>query len=153
MTRRKSKAEQEDDARNRAAMKEWTKKLGHKPTLEDMQLAAAAPAQRKHEKEAFECGKKAGHAWAESGRSIAAVEAVVNFWTRPHDCSEKYGPNLRTRWSKRSATMTNLKRCKSMMTFIRMAGLPALSTPTRRCNRTAPSRRLFRLCSQEFQTF
>jgi hypothetical protein len=94
MTRRKSKAEQEDDARNRAAMKEWTKKLGHKPTLEDMQLAAAAPAQRKHKKEAFECGKKAGHAWAESGRSIAAVEAVVNFWTRPHDCSEEVWAKL-----------------------------------------------------------
>ena len=94
MTGRKSKAEQEDDARNRAAIKVWTKKLGHKPTLEDMQLAAAAPAQRKHEKEAFECGKKAGHAWAESGRSIVAVEAVVNFRARPPDCSEEVWAKL-----------------------------------------------------------
>ena len=37
MTKRKSKAERENDARNRAAMKEWTKKLGHKPTPEDVQ--------------------------------------------------------------------------------------------------------------------
>jgi hypothetical protein len=96
MTKRKSKAERENDARNRAAMKEWTKKLGHKPTPEDMQraLIAATPAQRKYEKEEFERGKKAGYAWAESGRSIAAVEAVVNFWARPPDCSEEVWAKL-----------------------------------------------------------
>jgi len=96
MTKRKSKAERENDARNRAAMKEWTKKLGHKPTPEDMQraLIAATPAQRKYEKEEFERGKKAGYAWAESGRSIAAVEAVVDFWARPPDCSEEVWAKL-----------------------------------------------------------
>ena len=96
MTKRKSKAERENDARNRAAMKEWTKKLGHKPTPEDMQraLIAAAPGQRKYEKEEFERGKKAGYAWAESGRSIAAVEAVVDFWARPPDCSEEVWAKL-----------------------------------------------------------
>jgi hypothetical protein len=96
MTKRKSEAEREDDARNRAAMKEWTKKLGHKPTLEDMQRAtiAAAPAQRKRKKEELERGNKAGYAWAESGRSIAAVEAVVNFWARPPDCSEEVWAKL-----------------------------------------------------------
>jgi hypothetical protein len=74
MTKRKSEVERKNDARNRAAMKEWTKKLGHKPTPEDMQRAmiAATPAHRKE----FERGKKAGYAWAESGRSIAAVDAV-----------------------------------------------------------------------------
>jgi hypothetical protein len=97
MTKRKSEAERENDARTRAAMKEWTKKLGHKPTPEDMQqraMIAATPAQRKHEKEEFERGKKAGFAWAESGRSIAAVEAVVNFWERPADCSEEVWAEL-----------------------------------------------------------
>ena len=96
MTKRKSKAERENDARNRAATKEWTKKLGHKPTPEDMQraLIAATPAQRKYEKEEFERGKKAGYAWAESGRSIAAVEAVVNFWARPPDCSAEVWAKL-----------------------------------------------------------
>ena len=96
MIKRKSKAERENDARNRTAMKEWTKKLGHKPTPEDMQraLIAATPAQRKYEKEEFERGKKAGYAWAESGRSIAAVEAVVNFWARPSDCSEEVWAKL-----------------------------------------------------------
>ena len=61
MTKRKSEAKRENDARKRAAIKEWTKKLGHKPTPEDMQraLIVAAPAQRKHEKEEFERGKKA----------------------------------------------------------------------------------------------
>jgi hypothetical protein len=44
---------------------------------------AAAPAQRRHKKKEFERGKKAGYAWAESGRSIAAVEAVVLFAIRP----------------------------------------------------------------------
>src|SRR3984893_10289685 len=85
MTKRKSEVARENDARKRAAIKGWTKKLGHKPTPEDMQraLTAAAPGQRKHEKEEFERGKKVGYAWAESGRSIAAVEAVVNFATRP----------------------------------------------------------------------
>jgi hypothetical protein len=139
MTKRKSKAERENDARNRAAMKEWTKKLGNKPTPEDMQraLIAATPAQRKYEKEEFGRGKKAGYAWAESGRSIAAVEAVVNFWARPLIAAKKYGPNLRTRWSKRSATITNLKQYKRRMTFIRTAGLTALSPPTRRCKPAA----------------
>jgi hypothetical protein len=96
MTKRRSTAERENDARNRAAMNEWTKKLGHKPTLEDMQRAmiAAASAQRRHEKEEFERGKKAGYAWAESGRSIVAVEAVVNFWARPPDCSEEVWAKL-----------------------------------------------------------
>jgi hypothetical protein len=89
MTKRKSEAERENDARKRAAIQEWTKKLGHKPTPEDMQraLIAAAPGQCKHEKEEFERGKKAGYAWAESGRSIAAVEAVVKFATRPSECA------------------------------------------------------------------
>ena len=70
--------------------------LGHKPTPEDMQraLIAATPAQRKYEKEEFERGKKAGYAWAESGRSIAAVEAVVDFWARPPDCSEEVWAKL-----------------------------------------------------------
>ena len=47
MTKRKSEAERENDARKRAAVKEWTKKLGNKPTPEDMQriLIAAAPGQ------------------------------------------------------------------------------------------------------------
>jgi hypothetical protein len=96
MAKRKSKAERENEARNRAATKEWTKKLGLKPTPEDMQraLIAATPAQRKYEKEEFERGKKAGYAWAESGRSIAAVEAVVNFWARPPDCSEEVWAKL-----------------------------------------------------------
>ena len=96
MTKRKSEAERENDARKRAAIKEWTKKLGHKPTPEDMQraLIAAAPGQCKHEKEEFERGKKAGYAWAESGRSIAAVEAVVDFWARPPDCSEEVWAKL-----------------------------------------------------------
>jgi hypothetical protein len=98
MTKRKSEAERENDARNRAAMKEWTKKLGRKPTPEDMQqraMIAATPAQREHEKKKFERGKKAGNAWAaESGRSIVAVEAVVNFWVRPPDCSEEVWAEL-----------------------------------------------------------
>jgi hypothetical protein len=55
MTKRKSEAERENDARKRAAIKEWTKKLGHKPT-------AAAPAQR--DKKEFERGEKDGRAWA-----------------------------------------------------------------------------------------
>jgi hypothetical protein len=86
MTKRKSEADRKNDAR---AMKEWAKTLGHKPTPEDMQraLIGAAPAQRKHEKKEFESGKKAGYAWAESGRSIAAVEAVVKFATRPSQCA------------------------------------------------------------------
>jgi hypothetical protein len=81
MTKRKSEAERENDARKRAAIKEWTKKLGHKPTPEDMQraLIAAAPGQCKHEKEEFERGKKGGYAWAESGRSIAAVERLTAY--------------------------------------------------------------------------
>ena len=57
-------------------------------------LIAATPAQRKYEKEEIERGKKAGYAWAESGRSIAAVEAVVNFWARPPDCSEQVWAEL-----------------------------------------------------------
>jgi hypothetical protein len=32
-------------------------------------------------------GKKAGYAWAESGHSITAVEAVVKFATRPSECA------------------------------------------------------------------
>jgi hypothetical protein len=85
MTKRKSEAERKNDARTWAAMKEWAKTLGHKPTPEDVQrvLVAAAPAQRRHEKKEFERGKKAGYAWAESGRSIAAGEAVVLFAIRP----------------------------------------------------------------------
>jgi hypothetical protein len=51
--------------------------------MQQRAMIAATPAQRKHEKEEFERGKKAGYAWAESGRSIVAVEAVVNFWARP----------------------------------------------------------------------
>jgi hypothetical protein len=39
-------------------------------------------------------GRKDGHAWTESGRSIAAVEAVVNFWARPRDCSEEVWAEL-----------------------------------------------------------
>ena len=50
-------------------------------------LVAAAPAQRKHDKKEFERGKKDGYAWAESGRSIAAVEAVVKFAIRPSLCA------------------------------------------------------------------
>jgi hypothetical protein len=72
MTKRESDAERKNDARTRAAMKEWAKTLGHKPTPEDKQraLVAAAPAQRKHDKKEFERGKKDGYSWAESGRSI-----------------------------------------------------------------------------------
>ena len=49
--------------------------------------SGSTPAHRKYEKEEFERGKKAGYAWAESGRSIAAVEAVVKFATRPTQCA------------------------------------------------------------------
>ena len=89
MTKRKSDPERKNDARTRAAMKEWAKTLGHNPTPQDMQraLVAAAPAQRKHDKKEFERGKKDGYAWAESGRSIAAVEAVVKFAIRPSLCA------------------------------------------------------------------
>jgi hypothetical protein len=134
MTKRKSEAERENDATNRAAMKEWTKRLGHKPTPEDMQqraIIAATPAQRKHEKKEFERGKKAGYAWADSGRSIVAVEAVVNFWVPSLIAAKKYGPNLRTRWSKRSVTMRNLRRCRIRTTFTLMDGMPAFSPPTK----------------------
>jgi hypothetical protein len=35
----------------------------------------------------FGFGKADGRAWAESGRSIAAIEAVYNLCTRDEDCS------------------------------------------------------------------
>jgi hypothetical protein len=68
-----------------ADLAEWTKHLGHKPTAEDWMRAFNSPAsvraQRKYQKEQTKSGKADGRAWAENGRSIAALEAVYNYWT------------------------------------------------------------------------
>jgi hypothetical protein len=82
MTKRKSEAERENDARNRAAMKEWTKKLGCKPTPEDTQqraMIAATPAQREPEKKKFERGKKAGIRSECSPHYLHRIETVRIF--------------------------------------------------------------------------
>jgi hypothetical protein len=70
-----------------ADLAQWEKRLGHKPTLEDIRNAMYSPAarraQRKYEKEQIERGKADGRTWAENGRSIAALEAVYSYWNCP----------------------------------------------------------------------
>jgi hypothetical protein len=50
---------------------------------------------RKRTKAEYERGKRAGHAWAESGRSIAAVEAVVSYLDAESENDELLAAMLR----------------------------------------------------------
>ena len=50
---------------------------------------------RKRTKAEYERGKRAGHAWAQSGRSIAAVEAVVSYLDAESENDELLAAMLR----------------------------------------------------------